>query len=139
MTHKTWFITGASSGFGNAFARYALSQGHNVVATARNADKLEDLRQEAPDRVLVLTLDVTRAGDAERAVAAAIERFGAIEVLINNAGYAIIGTIEETPEAELRALMETNFFGATAVTKAALPHMRARRSGAIVNISSMGG
>jgi NAD(P)-dependent dehydrogenase (short-subunit alcohol dehydrogenase family) len=139
MTHKTWFITGASSGFGNAFARYALSQGHNVVATARNADKLEDLRQEAPDRVLVLTLDVTRAGDAERAVAAAIERFGAIDVLINNAGYAIIGTIEETPEAELRALMETNFFGAAAVTKAALPHMRTRRSGAIVNISSMGG
>ncbi|MDB5550259.1 MAG: family NAD(P)-dependent oxidoreductase [Rhizobium sp.] len=139
MTSKTWFITGASSGFGNAFARHALSQGHNVVATARNADKLKDLHLEAPDRVLALTLDVTRPGDAERAVAAAIERFGAIDVLINNAGYAIVGTIEETPEAELRALMETNFFGAAAVTKAALPNMRERRSGAIVNISSMGG
>lgn len=139
MTSKTWFITGASSGFGNAFARYALSKGYNVVATARNADKLETLRQEAPDQVLTLTLDVTRPGDAERAVAAAIERFGAIDVLINNAGYAIVGTIEETPEAELRALMETNFFGAAAVTKAALPYMRERRSGAIVNISSMGG
>lgn len=139
MTSKTWFITGASSGFGNAFARYALSRGHNVVATARSADKLEQLLLEAPEQVLTLTLDVTRPGDAERAVAAAIERFGAIDVLINNAGYAIVGTVEETPEAELRALMETNFFGAAAVTKAALPHMRARRSGAIVNISSMGG
>lgn len=139
MTSKTWFITGASSGFGNAFARHALAQGHNVVATARNSDKLDELRQEAPDRVLAVTLDVTRPGDAESAVAAAIERFGAIDVLINNAGYAIVGTIEETPDAELRALMETNFFGAAAVTKAALPHMRERRSGAIVNISSMGG
>lgn len=136
---KTWFITGASSGFGNAFARHALSQGHNVVATARNVDKLEQLRLESPDRVLTVTLDVNRAGDADAAIAAAIERFGAIDVLINNAGYAIIGTIEETPEAELRAIMETNFFGAAAVTKAVLPHMRQQRSGAIVNISSMGG
>lgn len=136
---KTWFITGASSGFGLAFANYALAQGYNVVATARSVGKLETLKAEVPDRVLVAELDVNRAGDAERAVAAAIERFGAIDVLINNAGYAIVGAIEETPEAELRAIMETNFFGAAAVIRAALPHMRARHSGAIVNISSMGG
>jgi NAD(P)-dependent dehydrogenase (short-subunit alcohol dehydrogenase family) len=136
---KTWFITGASSGLGLAFANHALAQGYNVVATARSIGKLEALEMQAPDRVLVAALDVNRAGDAERAVAAAIERFGAIDVLLNNAGYAIVGAIEETPEAELRAIMETNFFGAAAVTRAALPHMRARRSGAIVNISSMGG
>ncbi|MDB5532954.1 MAG: family NAD(P)-dependent oxidoreductase, partial [Hyphomicrobiales bacterium] len=138
-TRKTWLINVATSGNGNAFARYALSRGHNVVATARSAGKLEELRKQSPDQVLALTLDVTRAGDAARAVAAAIERFGAIDVLINNAGYAMVGTIEETPETELRALMETNFFGAAAVTKATLPHMRLRRSGAIVNVSSMGG
>jgi len=136
---KTWFITGASSGFGHAFARYALSQGYNVVATARSVGKLDALKAEAPGRVLITELDVDRAGDAQRAVEAAIERFGAIDVLLNNAGYAIVGALEETPEAELRAIMETNFFGAAAVTKAALPHMRARRNGAIVNISSMGG
>lgn len=136
---KTWFITGASSGFGSAFAHYALVQGYNVVATARTVGKLEALKAEAPDRVQIAELDVDRGGDAERAVAAAVERFGAIDVLINNAGYAIVGAIEETPERELRALMETNFFGAAALAKAALPHMRARRSGAIVNISSMGG
>jgi NAD(P)-dependent dehydrogenase (short-subunit alcohol dehydrogenase family) len=136
---KTWFITGASSGFGHAFARHALAQGYNVVATARSVGKLEALKAAAPDRVLIAELDVDRAGDAERAVKAAIDKFGAIDVLINNAGYAIVGALEETPENELRALMETNFFGAAALTKAALPHMRARRSGAIVNISSMGG
>jgi NAD(P)-dependent dehydrogenase (short-subunit alcohol dehydrogenase family) len=138
-TTKTWFITGASSGLGFAFANYALAQGYNVVATARSIGKLDALSVQAPDRVLVTNLDVNRPGDAERAVGAAIDRFGTIDVLINNAAYAILGAIEETPETELRAIMETNFFGAAAVTRAALPHMRARGSGAIVNISSMGG
>jgi NAD(P)-dependent dehydrogenase (short-subunit alcohol dehydrogenase family) len=138
-TTPTWFITGASSGFGLAFARYALDRGYNVVATARSVGKLAGLAAQPPDRVLLHKLDVTVAGDSEQAVAAALRRFGRIDVLINNAGYGIIGAVEETPEAEFRAQMETNFFGALAVTKAVLPHLRAQRSGAIVNISSMGG
>ncbi|MFL6599894.1 MAG: oxidoreductase [Steroidobacteraceae bacterium] len=136
---KTWFITGTSSGFGHAFATYALDQGYNVVATARNPSTLKKLVAQAPDRVLAVTLDVDRPRDAEMAVSAALERFGRIDVVINNAGYGIVGAVEETPESELRALMETNFFGAAAVIKSALPALRAQRSGAIVNISSMGG
>jgi NAD(P)-dependent dehydrogenase (short-subunit alcohol dehydrogenase family) len=139
MTTPTWLITGASSGFGMAFARYALSRGYNVVATARTPAKLKQIRQLASDRVLVEKLDVTMSADAERAVAAAVAHFGTIDVLINNAGYGIVGAVEETSDVELRAQMETNFFGAVAVTKAALPSMRKQRSGAIVNISSLGG
>jgi NAD(P)-dependent dehydrogenase (short-subunit alcohol dehydrogenase family) len=135
----TWFITGASSGLGLALARYALDQGYNLSATARSTTKLESLLAEAPDRVLVQRLDVTAAGDAEAALAAAHARFGQIDVLINNAGYGIVGALEETPDNELRAQMETNFFGAWGVTKAALPLLRAQGSGAIVNISSLGG
>jgi NAD(P)-dependent dehydrogenase (short-subunit alcohol dehydrogenase family) len=138
-TRKTWFITGAASGFGHAFAEHALAQGHNVVATARDAGRLADLVALAPDRVLATPLDVDVAGAAEAAVQAAIARFGRIDVLINNAGYGVVGALEETPDAELRALMNTNFFGAMAVTRAALPVLRAQQSGAIVNISSLGG
>jgi NAD(P)-dependent dehydrogenase (short-subunit alcohol dehydrogenase family) len=139
MKSPTWFITGASSGFGMAFVRYALSRGYNVVATARTPAKLQQIRQLAPDRVLVEKLDVTVPADAKNAVAAAVTRFGAIDVVINNAGYGIVGALEETSDAELRAQMDTNFFGAVAVTKAVLPSMRVQRSGAIVNISSLGG
>jgi NAD(P)-dependent dehydrogenase (short-subunit alcohol dehydrogenase family) len=135
----TWFITGASSGYGLALARYAIGRGYNVVATARSVAKLAALAASAPDRVLAQKLDVTLPIDAETTVKAAITRFGRIDVLINNAGYGIIGAVEETPEAEFRAQMETNFFGALSVTKAVLPYLRAQRSGAIVNVSSMGG
>lgn len=138
-SNPTWFITGASSGFGMAFARYALARGYNVVATARSITKLEALAASAPGRVLVHALDVTKPGDAERAVAAAVQRFGRIDVLFNNAGYGIVGALEETPERELRAQMETNFFGLVRVTQAVLPQLRAQKSGAIVNISSLGG
>jgi NAD(P)-dependent dehydrogenase (short-subunit alcohol dehydrogenase family) len=138
-TSQVWFITGASSGFGEAFARHALAQGYRVVATARDAGKLAALVALAPERVLALPLDVTREGAAETAVAAAVERFGRIDVLVNNAGYGIVGAVEETPADELRAQMETNFFGAAAVIRAALPVLRAQRAGAIVNMSSMGG
>jgi NAD(P)-dependent dehydrogenase (short-subunit alcohol dehydrogenase family) len=134
-----WFITGASSGFGEAFARYALDQGYRVVATARDTRRLAALEALAPARVLVHALDVTRNGDAQAAVDATLARFGRIDVAINNAGYGIVGAVEETPEAELRAQMETNFFGAVAVTQAVLPAMRRQRAGAIVNISSLGG
>jgi NAD(P)-dependent dehydrogenase (short-subunit alcohol dehydrogenase family) len=136
---QVWLITGASSGFGDAFARHALAQGHRVVATARDTGKLAALAALAPERVLVHPLDVTREGDAEAAVAAAVARFGRIDVLVNNAGYSLVGAVEETPAGELRALMETNFFGAAAMIRAALPVLRAQRTGAIVNISSMGG
>ena len=136
---KTWLITGASSGFGHAFATYALAQGHNVVATARSVSRLETFVAQAPDRVLAQKLDVERPGDAQAAVDATLARFGRIDVLINNTGYGIVGAVEETSEQELRAVMETNFFGAIAVTRAALPVLRAQRFGAIVNISSLGG
>jgi NAD(P)-dependent dehydrogenase (short-subunit alcohol dehydrogenase family) len=136
---RTWLITGASSGFGRAFAEHALSMGENVVATARAPDKLRALVALAPDRVLAARLDVDRPGDAQAAIDIAIARFGRIDILINNAGYGVVGALEETPDAELRAIMETNFFGAMAVIRAALPILRAQRSGAIVNISSLGG
>jgi NAD(P)-dependent dehydrogenase (short-subunit alcohol dehydrogenase family) len=139
MPTTTWFITGASSGFGLAFAKYALTQGYNVVATARSVTKLADLKARAPRRVLTPPVDVNDKDSVACAVAVANERFGGIDVLVNNAGYGIVGAVEETPESELRALMETNFFGAVAVTQAVLPFMRVQRRGAIVNISSMGG
>ncbi len=136
---KTWFITGTSAGFGRAFAEYALSQGYNVVATARNTDKLEDIVAQDPQRVLAVTLDVTNPDHLQPAIQAALEKFGSIDVLLNNAGYGIVGAVEETPEAELRAQLETNFFGAVNVMKAVLPILRKQGNGAVVNISSMGG
>jgi NAD(P)-dependent dehydrogenase (short-subunit alcohol dehydrogenase family) len=136
---KTWFITGAASGFGRAFAEHALSLGDNVAATARAPEKLRALVALAPERVLAAKLDVAQAGDAQAAIDAAVARFGRVDIVINNAGYGVVGALEETPDAELRAIMDTNFFGAMAVTRAALPVLRAQRSGAIVNISSLGG
>lgn len=138
-TPTTWFITGASSGFGTAFADYALARGDNVVATARAPAKLDALVARAPDRVLAVKLDVTNPADIQPAVDAALRRFGRIDYLFNNAGYGIVGALEETSDGELRAVMDTNFFGAVAVTRAVLPVLRAQKSGAIVNISSMGG
>ncbi len=139
MTGKTWFITGASSGFGRAFAEHALAKGYNVVATSRQVSALAALVAAAPDRVLALALDVTRLGEVEAAIKMVVARFGRIDVLINNAGYGVVGGFEETSDAELRALMETNFFGAMNVIRAALPTLRTQRSGALVNISSLGG
>ena len=122
-----------------AFARYALDRGYNVVATARSVGKLKALAARSTDRLLTQELDVTKPADAVQAVEAAIARFGRIDVLINNAGYGIVGAAEETPESQFRAQMETNFFGALSVIRAVLPHLRAQKSGAIVNVSSMGG
>jgi NAD(P)-dependent dehydrogenase (short-subunit alcohol dehydrogenase family) len=139
MAPKTWFITGASSGFGRAFAEHALARGHNVVATARRVDALNEIAAQAGERMLALSLEVTRAEDARSAVNAAVARFGRIDVLINNAGYGVVGALEETTDDELRALMETNFFGSMNVIRAALPALRAQRGGAVVNISSLGG
>ena len=136
---RVWLITGSSSGFGLQIAQAALERGDRVVATARRPAALADLAASAPDCVHAVALDVTRADQIEAAVTAALERFGRIDVLVNNAGYGSVGAVEEIDMADLRELMDTMFFGAVALTKAVLPHMRARRSGAIVQISSMGG
>ena len=136
--NKVWFVTGATSGFGRAFAEYALSHGHRVAAAAASPAGLQDLAARAPDRVALLTLDFTHPGDAESAVAEALARFGRLDVLINTPSYGAAGTLEDVTDAELRSLMEANFYGVMAVTRAALPTYRAQRCGAIVNILSMG-
>lgn len=135
---KTWFITGASRGFGLRIARLALAQGDNVVATARRADTVVEALGEHP-RLLALALDVTDEAQAEAAAAAAIDRFGAIDVLLNNAGFGLLGAVEEASAADVERLYRTNVFGLLHVTRAVLPFMRARRSGRVLNISSIGG
>ena len=138
-TSRVWLITGTSSGFGRHLAAAALARGDRLVATARRPEALAELVASAPDRVHAVALDVTGADQIEAAVAAALDRFGRIDVLVNNAGYGSVGAIEEVDMGDLRALMETMFFGPFALTQAVLPHMRERRSGAIVQMSSMGG
>jgi NAD(P)-dependent dehydrogenase (short-subunit alcohol dehydrogenase family) len=135
---STWLITGCSTGLGRALAEAAIAAGHNVVATARDATKVADLADTAPDRVLAVALDVTVPQQVTSAVQAAEERFGVIDVLVNNAGYGYRAAVEEGDDADVRALFETHFFGTVATIKAVLPGMRARRSGAIVNVSSIG-
>jgi NAD(P)-dependent dehydrogenase (short-subunit alcohol dehydrogenase family) len=136
---RVWLITGTSSGFGRQIAQAALARGDRVVATARRPETLADLVAAAPERVHPVALDVTRADQIDAAVRAALERFGGIDVLVNNAGHGSVGAVEEIDLADLRALMDTMFFGPVALTQAVLPHMRERRSGAIVQMSSMGG
>jgi NAD(P)-dependent dehydrogenase (short-subunit alcohol dehydrogenase family) len=134
---RVWFITGASSGFGRALADAALGRGDRVVATARDAGRLGDLA--ADERVYPVALDVTDAGERERAVEEALERFGRIDVLVNNAGRTQVGAVEETTEEELRSLFELHFFAPAALTRLLLPHMRVQGGGAIVQMSSVGG
>jgi NAD(P)-dependent dehydrogenase (short-subunit alcohol dehydrogenase family) len=136
---KVWFVTGSSSGFGRAIVEEALRRGDAVVATARKPAALADLAAQAPERVLLAEVDVTRPVQVRAAVASALERFGRIDVLVNNAGFSIIGAVEETSDEELRATMELMFFGAVTATQAVLPHMRQRRSGTIVQLTSVGG
>src|SRR3979490_644442 len=134
----TWLITGCSTGLGRALAEAVIGAGHNAVVTARDATKVADLAGAAPDRVLPIALDVTEPDQVGSAVRQAQERFGGVDVLVNNAGYGYRAAVEEGDDAEVRALFETHFFGTVAMIKAVLPGMRARRSGAIVNISSIG-
>jgi len=134
-----WFITGCSTGFGRELATALIDRGYRVVATARNPDDVADLVAAGGDRVLALKLDVTDRAQAEAAVAAATERFGHIDVLVNNAGIGYFGAIEESDETEVRRMFEINVFGLARMIHLALPGMRARRSGTIVNISSIGG
>lgn len=134
-----WFITGCSTGFGRELVRVALAHGCRVVATARNERTLVDLGGDDVTRLLKLPLDVTDARQSAQALASAHERFGRIDVLVNNAGYGYLGAVEESEEQAGRELFETNFFGLVRLTQAVLPGMRARRSGCIVNMSSIGG
>jgi NAD(P)-dependent dehydrogenase (short-subunit alcohol dehydrogenase family) len=136
---RTWFITGASKGFGREWAEAALDRGDNVAATARDVTRLAPLAERYGDAVLPRTLDVTDRGRVFEAVAQAAAHFGSLDIVVNNAGYGHFGMVEEVTEAEIRAQMETNFFGALWVTQAALPIMRARGSGRILQVTSEGG
>ncbi|GAA2628680.1 oxidoreductase [Paractinoplanes durhamensis] len=135
---STWLITGCSSGLGRALALAVLEGGDNAVVTARDIANVADLAEAYPASALALALDVTDAGQIAAAVAAAGERFGAVDVLVNNAGYGYRAAVEEGEDDAVQRLFATNFFGAVAMIKAVLPGMRARRSGAILNISSIG-
>lgn len=135
---STWLITGCSTGLGRALAEAVLGAGDNAVVTARDVAKVADLADRAPDRALAAGLDVTHPAQVAAAVRRAEERFGGVDVLVNNAGYGYRAAVEEGDDAEVRALFDTHFFGTVAMIKAVLPGMRARRSGAIVNISSIG-
>ena len=136
---KTWFITGASKGFGREWAEAALERGDKVAATARQIETLDSLVATYGDAVLALQLDVTNREADFEAVKQAADHFGKLDVVINNAGYGHFGMIEELTEDEIRAQLETNLFGALWVTQAALPIMRAQGSGHIIQISSIGG
>ncbi|MFJ8016749.1 SDR family oxidoreductase [Streptomyces sp. NPDC096339] len=136
---KIWFVTGSSRGFGRQFVEAALSRGDKVAATARNAETLSDLVAEYGDAVLALDLDVTDRAAVNAAVKRAVEHFGHLDVIVNNAGYGLFGAVEELTEQALRDQLETNLFGALWVTQAALPYLREQGSGHIVQISSTGG
>ncbi|MET9729831.1 SDR family NAD(P)-dependent oxidoreductase [Streptomyces sp. NPDC006458] len=136
---KVWFVTGASSGFGRAVTEAALAAGDVVVGAARRTGGLDDLVAAHPDQLVALALDVTDTAAAEEAVREVVARHGRIDVLVNNAGRTHVGAFEETTDSELRELFDLHVFGPAALVRAVLPHMRERRSGAIVQMSSMGG
>ncbi|TDC40686.1 SDR family NAD(P)-dependent oxidoreductase [Micromonospora sp. 15K316] len=143
MTNETqgrvWLITGCSTGFGRQIALAALAAGDRVMATARRPEALADLAELGGDRVGTAALDVTDPASVQAAVKATLATFGRIDVLVNNAGFTMIGAVEETSMEQLRSLMEVNFFGAAEVTKAVVPLMREQGSGTIVQMSSLGG
>jgi NAD(P)-dependent dehydrogenase (short-subunit alcohol dehydrogenase family) len=134
-----WLITGCSTGFGRELAKILLDRGYRVVATARDHTKIADLVAGHEKTGLALKLDVDNQADIGAAVKAAEARFGRIDVLVNNAGYGYLAAIEEGDDSDVRAMFDTNFFGLAAMTRAVLPIMRAQKSGAIINISSIGG
>jgi NAD(P)-dependent dehydrogenase (short-subunit alcohol dehydrogenase family) len=139
MTSKTWFITGTSRGFGREWTKAALERGDRVAATARDTSTLDDLKADHGEKLLALALDVTDRDAAFGAVRQAHDHFGRLDVVVNNAGYGHFGMVEEISEAEARAQLETNLFGALWVTQAALPFLRQQSGGHIVQVSSIGG
>lgn len=138
-TTRTWFITGASTGFGRILAEEVLKAGGKVVATARRRDKVADLEEKYPEKAKAFALDVTDPAQILSIVAQTLTTFGPVDVLVNNAGYGLAGGIEEASEEEFMPVFETNVFGLMRVTRAFLPHFRSQRSGNIVNLSSIGG
>ncbi|PLZ01946.1 short-chain dehydrogenase/reductase [Burkholderia sp. WAC0059] len=139
MTAKTWLITGSSSGLGRAIAETVLSNGDNLVATARDTGKLADLQAAHRDRVMVAGLDVTDASAAKRAVQEAVNRYGSLDVLVNNAGFSLTAAFEQTSAAQFDSQIATNFFGVVNLMRAAIPVMRGQRAGCIINVSSAAG
>ena len=139
QTGRVWLITGCSAGFGRELAAAALAAGDRVMATARRPRLLADLVEAGGDRVRAAALDVTDEAQVSDVVARTVAEFGRVDVVVNNAGHGSVGAVEELELADLRALMDVMFFGAVAVTKAVLPHLRAQGSGTIVQMSSMGG
>ncbi len=137
--NKVWFITGTSSGFGKALAEEVLAKGDKVVATARKPEVLQDLIEQYPETARAVKLDVTNESDAKNAIAEGVKEFGRIDVLVNNAGYALVGAIEETSDEQVRRQFDTNVFGVLNVTREALPVLREQKSGHIVNIGSVVG
>jgi len=138
-TDKVWLVTGASTGFGRELVEYLLARGERVVATARKVEGLTDLGTRYPDHALVAAMDVTDQKQVDAAVGVAVKWFGRVDVLVNNAGYGMVGAVEESAEDEFRPMFETNVFGLIRVTQAVLPQMREQGSGHIVNLSSIGG
>jgi NAD(P)-dependent dehydrogenase (short-subunit alcohol dehydrogenase family) len=134
-----WFITGCSTGFGRELAKLVLDRGFKAVITARDPGKVQDLVAKHESRALALKLDVTNRAEVEAAAKQAEEKFGSIDVLVNNAGFGYVGALEESEEGEVREMIETNFFGLARMIHVLLPGMRRRRHGSIVNISSIGG
>lgn len=139
MSQKIWFITGASRGFGRIWAEAAINRGDKVAVTARKLEAVADLKERYGDAVLPLALDVTDATQVTDALASAHERFGKLDIVLNNAGYALVGAVEEPDEASIRAEFETNFFGTLRVIRAALPYLREQGNGHIVGVSSIAG
>jgi NAD(P)-dependent dehydrogenase (short-subunit alcohol dehydrogenase family) len=136
MNSKVWFITGASRGFGRVWAEAALKRGDKVAATARTLANVADLKEKFDDAVLPLALDVTNADQVQQAVHQAHTHFGRLDVVLNNAGYALVGTTEEASEADVRAVFDANYFGTLRVIQAALPLLRQQGSGHILGVSS---
>src|SRR5882724_1684113 len=139
MNKTTWLITGASSGLGRALAEHVLKQGDQVVLAARSLESMQTLAAAFPDTALALSLDVVNPAQRASVIEQTEKRFGSIDFLVNNAGIDFIGAVEEQEEADYRRIFEVNFFGAVALLRLALPGMRARRKGTIVNMSSMDG
>jgi NAD(P)-dependent dehydrogenase (short-subunit alcohol dehydrogenase family) len=136
---RVWFITGSSSGFGLLLAKEALRRGDRVIATARDASKLDDLLKQHPDSARTFALDVTNPAEIDSIAKQAIAAFGHVDVLVNNAGYGVTGAIEEVSDDEFEPMFQTNVYGLIRTTRAFLPHFRQRRGGYIINLSSIGG
>lgn len=139
MKNKVWFITGCSTGFGRELSVLALKLGYKVALASRNTEDVEDIIKGYPDRAVPVKLDMQNPKEIKASVKIVMEKFGRIDVLVNNAGIGYFGALEESEEKEVRAMFEINFFGLASLTREVLPYMRKQRSGHIINISSIGG